>query len=71
MNWQEIKEELYLPVLTSLLVVAVGFVIFLLSVFPPLQRFGGSIVYGAVFAGFIALYIVPLLSEFKIKRKSA
>ena len=67
-SWREIKNELYYPVLTSLLVVAVGFFIFLLSVFPPLQRFGASIVYGAIFAGFIALYIIPFLSELKIKR---
>ncbi len=68
-DWQDIKEELYKPIFTSIAVVSVGFVIFLLSIFPPLQRFGGSIVFGAAFAGLIALYVTPLLYKFKFQFK--
>ncbi|MBU2541685.1 MAG: MMPL family transporter [Candidatus Omnitrophica bacterium] len=63
-NWQTVRDELWQPILTSMFVVAAGFGIFLLSSFPPTQRFGGAILFGTVLAALTALYIMPLLFEY-------
>ena len=45
-------------------VVSTGFAIFLLSTFPPTQRFGAAIVVGTILASLTALYVMPLLAEY-------
>lgn len=67
-DWQKVKKQLYRPIFTSISVVSVGFIIFIMSIFPPLQRFGISIVFGSILAGLIALYVVPLLFNFKLPK---
>ncbi|MFP4473582.1 MAG: efflux RND transporter permease subunit [Candidatus Omnitrophota bacterium] len=61
--WQEAHNHLWQPILTSMIIVGLGFAIFLFSSFPPSQRFGGSIVFGTLLAGLTALYIMPPLAQ--------
>lgn len=63
-DWQVVRDELWQPVLTSMFVVAAGFGIFLLSSFPPTQRFGGAILFGTILSGLTALFVMPLLFEY-------
>ncbi len=44
-------------------IIAIGFLIFSMSAFPPTARFGGEIVLGALFAGAAALTLFPLLAR--------
>lgn len=62
-NWQKVRDELWQPILTSMIVVATGFAIFLFSSFPPTRRFGGAILLGTVLSALTALYIMPLLTQ--------
>ena len=62
-TWQKVRHYLWQPVLTSMFVVSIGFAIFLLSTFPPTQRFGAAIVYGTVFAALTALFIMPMIFQ--------
>lgn len=63
--WQDVRDEMWRPVLTSMIIVITGFSIFLFSTFPPTQRFGGAIVFGTLLASLIALYIMPLIANKK------
>lgn len=60
--WVEARMRLWKPVLTSTALVCTGFVIFLLSYFPPTQRFGASVVTGSLIAASSALLILPTLA---------
>jgi predicted RND superfamily exporter protein len=60
--WQEVRNQMWQPVLTSMVIVCTGFAIFLFSSFPPTQRFGGAIVFGTIIASLTALYILPLFA---------
>ena len=60
--WTEVKKKLWEPVLTSMFIVCAGFGIFFFSSFPPTQRFGGSIVWGALVSAACALSLFPLLA---------
>ena len=66
-SWQEVRNELWQPILTSMLIVSTGFSIFLFSTFPPTQRFGIAIVFGTIFASLTALYIMPYFVQFTKK----
>ena len=50
-------------ILASTGIIAIGFLIFAYSGFPPTARFGGAIVVGALFAGIAALTLFPALSK--------
>ena len=63
-NWEKVREEIWRPVLTAMLVVCTGFAIVLCSNFPPTARFGTTIFFGSFLAGLIALFIMPLLYQF-------
>ncbi len=63
--WQDVRDEMWRPVLTSMVIVTTGFSIFLFSTFPPTQRFGGAIVFGTILASLTALYIMPLIANQK------
>ncbi|MFC1674794.1 RND family transporter [Candidatus Omnitrophota bacterium] len=63
-SWQAVRNELWRPILTSMVIVAAGFGIFLFSSFPPTQRFGGAILLGTILAAFTALYVMPLIFEY-------
>jgi predicted RND superfamily exporter protein len=61
--WLQARVRLWKPVLGSMFIVSAGFAIFGLSVFPPTQRFGFSIVMGTVLAAMSTVFILPLLAE--------
>lgn len=63
-SWQAVRDEFWQPVLTSMVVVGSGFAIFLLSSFPPTQRFGGAILFGTVLSALTALFILPLFYDY-------
>lgn len=60
--------EQALGILVSSGVIAIGFLIFLISAFPPTTRFGGEIVLGAVFSGLAALTLFPMLTKILVSR---
>ncbi|HCM41900.1 MAG TPA: hypothetical protein DIS66_01095 [Candidatus Omnitrophica bacterium] len=73
-SWAQASSYLLEPIFWSTLVVCAGFAIFMLSTFPPTQRFGMSVVIGTILTPFAALFILPYLggaefSFFKNKNK--
>ncbi len=62
--WADAAAQLWDPILWSTVMVASGFSIFLLSDFPPTQRFGFSVVLGTVLSPFATLCILPALAVF-------
>jgi len=64
-RWNIVRRQLWEPVLTSMIIVCLGFGIFFFSSFPPTQRFGGSIVLGSIVASLTALFVFPILSELR------
>jgi predicted RND superfamily exporter protein len=48
-------------IMTSSGIIAIGFLIFSISAFPPTVRFGGEIVIGSLFAGAATLTLFPML----------
>lgn len=63
--WFAVREKLWEPIMTSMIIVSSGFGIFFFSLFPPTQRFGGSIVLGTIIAAFSALFVFPLFAQEK------
>jgi len=61
-GWEEAVIHLWRPVLASMIIVVAGFSIFTLSNFPPTQRFGISVVLGALLAPLATLFILPRCS---------
>ncbi|MGH7522759.1 MAG: efflux RND transporter permease subunit [Gemmatimonadales bacterium] len=60
--WSKACSELWRPIGTSLLVICCGFGIFLVSSFPPTQRFGVFVIFGSIVAATTALLVVPWLA---------
>jgi len=61
--WSRACAELWRPIGTSLLIIVSGFGIFLLSQFPPTQRFGAFVMFGSATAAAIALFMFPWLAS--------
>ncbi len=61
--WDLALREQAPGILASTGVIAVGFVIFAYSGFPPTARFGGAIVLGSLVAGCAALTLFPILGR--------
>lgn len=61
--WDQAYLQLWKPVFSSAALVSAGFGIFGLSIFPPTQRFGFSIVLGALIAPFAALFVMPWFAQ--------
>jgi uncharacterized protein len=61
--WSKACSHLWQPIGTSLLVICCGFGIFLLSNFPPTQRFGFFVIFGSATAAAAALFIFPWLAS--------
>jgi len=57
--WASVCSRLWKPVFYSMSVVCAGFAIFMLSGFPPTQRFGFSVVLGTVLTPVAALFLLP------------
>ncbi len=60
-GWDRALREQSAGIMASTGVIAVGFIIFAYSGFPPTTRFGGAIVLGSLVAGFAALTLFPFL----------
>lgn len=61
--WSQACSHLWRPIGTSLLVICSGFGIFLLSNFPPTQRFGLFVILGSATAATSALLMFPWLAS--------
>jgi uncharacterized protein len=59
--WDDIRNQMWRPILTTTVIVVAGFSVFLFSTFPPTQRFGIAIVFGSILAALVSLYVVPWL----------
>lgn len=68
--WAKACAHLWDPILWSSLMVVAGFSIFMLSNFPPTQRFGLSVVLGTVLAPLSTLFILPWLATFSFSKKT-
>jgi predicted RND superfamily exporter protein len=64
--WSHACAELWRPIGTSLLIILSGFGIFLLSQFPPTQRFGAFVMFGSATAAAIALFMFPWLASLQL-----
>ncbi len=65
--WSRACSHLWRPIGTSLLVICCGFGIFLLSNFPPTQRFGVFVMFGSATAALAALFMFPWLATISQK----
>lgn len=61
--WSKACSQLWQPIGTSLLVICSGFGIFMLSNFPPTQRFGFSVIFGSMASAAVALFFFPWLAS--------
>jgi predicted RND superfamily exporter protein len=66
--WQQALGELWRPILFSMLVVASGFALFLLSSFPPTQRLGLLVCAGAVLTDLMVLTVLPAVATWRMPR---
>ena len=69
--WSQACSHLWRPIGTSLLVICCGFGIFVLSNFPPTQRFGVFVMFGSATAAGGALFMFPWLASVSVRRKKA
>lgn len=70
-SWSESCSHLWRPIGTSLLVICCGFSIFLLSSFPPTQRFGLFVMFGSATAATAALFLFPWLASLSVRKKTS
>ncbi len=68
--WADVCSRLSRPILYSMSVVCAGFGIFVLSGFPPTQRFGLSVVLGTLISPLPALFVVPWFATLKHREES-
>jgi predicted RND superfamily exporter protein len=68
--WSKACSHLWRPIGTSLLVICCGFGIFLLSNFPPTQRFGIFVMFGSATAASAALFVFPWLATISLRRQA-
>ncbi len=67
--WQEICSWYWRPIATSMMVICAGYALFLLSQFPPTQRFGLFVIAGVVISDAVSLLLFPYLASFTFKRE--
>jgi uncharacterized protein len=67
--WASVCSRLWKPVFYSMSVVCAGFAIFMLSGFPPTQRFGFSVVLGTVLTPLAALFMLPWFATVRIPKR--
>ncbi|MGO9954249.1 MAG: efflux RND transporter permease subunit [Dissulfurispiraceae bacterium] len=66
--WADVCSRLWKPILYSMSVVSAGFGIFILSGFPPTQRFGCSVVLGTLLSPLPALLLLPWFATVKLTK---
>ena len=69
--WSQACSHLWRPIGTNLLVICCGFGIFLLSNFPPTQRFGIFVMFGSATAASAALFMFPWLASLSLRSRKA
>ena len=67
--WASVRARLWKPILYSMSIVCAGFGIFMLSGFPPTQRFGFSVVLGTLISPLPALLLLPWFATVHIPKK--
>ena len=60
--WERAVDQIRWPVLGASAIICAGFGIFLLSSFPPTQRFGLAVIVGTMTAAGMALLVLPRLA---------
>lgn len=65
-SWQEAKRYMWNPVINAMLIIMLGFAIFLFSQFPPTQRFGAVIICGAFLSIFASIFLMPWLAQMSL-----
>ncbi len=60
--WAQACARLWKPILYSTILICMGFGIFILSTFPPTQRFGLSVVFGTLISPLVALFVFPWIA---------
>ncbi len=65
--WASVRARLWKPILYSMSIVCAGFAIFMLSGFPPTQRFGFSVVLGTLISPLPALFVLPWFAAARLK----
>jgi predicted RND superfamily exporter protein len=66
--WVAGREEQWRGIVYSDVIIAAGFAIFVLSDFPPTQRFGLVVVFGTIIDILANLFVLPLLGGAELKR---
>lgn len=62
--WHRALADMWRPILGSMLIVASGFALFLLSGFPPTQRLGVLVCAGGVITDLVVLVMLPAIATF-------
>ena len=68
-SWVFAREEQWRGIVYSEVIVAAGFAIFVLSDFPPTQRFGLVVLAGCVIDILANLFVLPLLGGAPLKKR--
>jgi len=68
--WVAAREEQWRGIVYSDVIIAAGFAIFVLSDFPPTQRFGLVVVFGTIIDILANLFVLPLLGGAQWKEKT-
>jgi predicted RND superfamily exporter protein len=63
--WKKALSQLWKPITASMLIVASGFSLFLLSAFPPTQRLGVLVCLGAILTDLVVLLVLPALATWR------
>lgn len=69
--WREALADMWRPIVASMLIVASGFALFLLSDFPPTQRLGVLVCIGAVMTDLVVLVMLPAMAAVGRRRARA
>ncbi len=67
--WPQACSRLWKPILYSTVLTCVGFGIFILSAFPPTQRFGLSVILGTLISPLAALFVFPWIAAGRLSLK--
>lgn len=65
--WSQTCSRLWKPILYTTILTCMGFGIFILSAFPPTQRFGLSVILGMLIAPLAALFVFPWIAAPKTR----
>jgi predicted RND superfamily exporter protein len=68
--WKAALADMWQPILASMLIVASGFALFLLSDFPPTRRLGVLVCIGAVTTDLVVLLTLPALATLRRERRT-